>query len=76
MALDSLLAIADGVGGTILDGIDSGIYSKQLVYDMKALHESDKTIDTKELLINADEPNTHIGSAVVVLAKLHHEESQ
>ena len=34
IAAENLLVVADGVGGWIQHGVDSGLFSKSLVYDL------------------------------------------
>lgn len=47
LASDSLLVVADGVGGWADHGVDPGVYSKQLVSDFKSLYDTD---NSQELL--------------------------
>ena len=37
---DRLIAMADGVGGWAEEGIDSGLFSKQLTKDIQSLYDS------------------------------------
>ena len=75
LAHDSLLVVADGVGGTIRLGYSSDLYSKELVHQIKLLHEEDKMKQTRQLLFQGRAANDQMGSTTCVLAKLHETES-
>ena len=42
VASHNLLVVADGVGGWAAQGIDSGLFSKQLVADIKAWFDANE----------------------------------
>ena len=41
LASNNLLVVADGVGGWAMQGVDSGLFSKKLVADIKIHFDSD-----------------------------------
>ena len=49
-ASDSLLVVADGVGGWADRGIDPGKYAKQLVHNIVGFHKVNRSLDTRKLL--------------------------
>ena len=53
VATEHLLVVADGVGGWANRGIDSGLFSKQLVTDMKGLYEKKPTRHPADLMVDA-----------------------
>ena len=66
-----LMAVADGVGGWADQGVDPGLFSKQLTKDIQAIyneHRQNKTL--KEILIEAVKMNKFTGSSTAVLASL------
>ena len=69
MAAPNLLVVADGVGGWANQGIDSGIFSKQLVKDIHTLFERNNAVELKQILVDAVSINPHTGSSTCVLAK-------
>ena len=69
LAQDNLLVVADGVGGWIQHGIDSGLYSKQLVRDIKAYYDKNNAKELREVLVESVKANTNTGSTTCVLAK-------
>lgn len=50
---EDFIMVADGVGGWADEGVDAGLYSRQLVKDVKELYLKDKKRDLKEVLIEA-----------------------
>jgi len=44
---EKLIAIADGVGGWEAQGVDSGLFSKQLCKDIQAIAEQDPVLPLK-----------------------------
>ena len=52
MASDKLIAVADGVGGWASEGIDSGLFSKQLCKDIHKIFHSEK-LTLKQVLVKA-----------------------
>ena len=61
---ESLIVIADGVGGWSLSGVDPGIYARSLCRNVAEFHEKgDKhfKIDPKQLLVRAVEETRHEG---------------
>jgi len=51
---DTLIAMADGVGGWANRGVDPGLFSKQLTKDIEAIYTEHGTTKTlKEILIEA-----------------------
>ena len=69
VASHNLLVVADGVGGWASRGIDSGIFSKALVSDIKMLFDVNEAQELKSVLIDCVKANTHTGSSTCVLAK-------
>ena len=61
--------IADGVGGWEQHGIDSGLYSKQLVKDAKKRFDTNPNSDLKSILMESVKANPNVGSSTAVLAK-------
>mmetsp|Transcript_13299 Transcript_13299/g.22585 ORF Transcript_13299/g.22585 Transcript_13299/m.22585 type:complete len:153 (+) Transcript_13299:45-503(+) len=74
VAQEDFLVVADGVGGWANQGIDSGLFSKQLVTDIKLFYDKDNAGDLKEILIDAVKANKEIGSSTCVLAKFDTEQ--
>jgi protein phosphatase PTC7 len=64
-----VLAVADGVGGWINQGIDSGLFSKALVWDIHRLHAENNSRELKNILVSAVKANKNTGSSTAVLAK-------
>jgi hypothetical protein len=69
LASDKLLGVADGVGGWINNGIDSGQFSKRLVWDVKRLHDEDNSEELKNILVEGVKAHTRIGTSTAVFAK-------
>ena len=69
VASDNFLAVADGVGGWVSNGIDSGQFSKRLVWDMKRLHGEDNGEELKNILVEAVKAHTRLGTSTAVLVK-------
>ena len=61
--------IADGVGGWELQGVDSGLFSKQLVADIKRSYDEDPDIDLKTILNICVKYNPNRGSCTCVMVK-------
>ena len=69
---DRLIAMADGVGGWANQGVDPGLFSKQLTKDIIILFNEFETVKSlKEILIEAVKLNENTGSSTAVLACLH-----
>ena len=47
VADETLLVVADGVGGWANQGIDSGLFSKQLVKDIHSLYTRNNAIELR-----------------------------
>ena len=69
-ATDRLIVVADGVGGWAEQGVDPGLFSKQLCKDIQGLFEQDSKVSLKEILVKAVEMNKNVGSSTAVLASL------
>ena len=69
---DGLLTVADGVGGWSLQGVDSGVFSREVTKTILHGWEADKTLTAKELLLYGCNVATalHQGSSTVVVLKL------
>lgn len=61
--------MADGVGGWARHGIDSGLFSKQLVHDIKKIFDENEAQELKNVLVDAVKSNNQTGSSTAVLAK-------
>ena len=72
-ATDRLIAVADGVGGWAEQGVDPGLFSKQLCKDIRGLFEQDSKVSLKDILVKAVEMNKNVGSSTAVLASLEDE---
>ena len=69
----NLLAVADGVGGWALQGIDSSRYSKKLIENAKAFFEKNPehySQNPKDLLVECAKKNFEMGTSTLVLATL------
>lgn len=70
-----MIVIADGVGGWIKHGIDSGEYARKLIAIIKELLEKDKELyfieRPEELAIRAVQRNEEKGSATLSILTLH-----
>ena len=69
---EKLICVADGVGGWINRGVDSGLFSRALTQAVIDVHESDKSAPAKELLKYACQSatDTNMGSATAIVLKL------
>lgn len=70
VATESLIAVADGVGGWADHGVDPGLFSKQLCRDIKMLYENNKTKSLKQILCEAVAMNKNTGSSTACLASI------
>lgn len=61
--------VADGVGGWANEGIDSGLFSKRLVSDIKQIFDANEAQELKSVLVESVKINPNIGSSTCVLAK-------
>ena len=68
-ASDKLLVVADGVGGWIMQGIDSGLFSKQLVADIGYFFNLNNAWELRHILVECVKVNKNTGSSTAVLAK-------
>ncbi|XP_024520771.1 probable protein phosphatase 2C 26 [Selaginella moellendorffii] len=67
----SWMGVADGVGGWAGEGIDSGMYSRELMGHCKALVVNSKgKLDPKDVLVKAAGSTKAQGSATVLVAAL------
>lgn len=69
----NLLAVADGVGGWALQGIDSSRYSKKLIENAKAFFEKNPehySQNPKDLLVECAKKNLEMGTSTFILATL------
>ena len=69
VAQSDLIVVADGVGGWANQGIDSGLFSKQLVKDIKSLFDLNPAWELKQILADAVLANKNTGSSTCVLVK-------
>ena len=69
VASSNLLVVADGVGGWANRGIDSGLFSKQLVSDIKMIFDANEAQELKSVLVESVKINKNTGSSTCVLAK-------
>ena len=70
-ASEKLIAVADGVGGWARQGVDPGLFAKQLTKDIQRFfNEYGSSKSLKEILIEAVKVNTNKGSSTAVLACL------
>ena len=53
VASSNILVVADGVGGWAEEGIDSGLFSKQLVHNIKKIFDKDESQNLKDVLVEA-----------------------
>jgi serine/threonine protein phosphatase PrpC len=67
---DSMMVVCDGVGGWINKGIEVGHMSRELAANIGRLHSEDKNKMPYELLKEAAELQTKLGSTTVVITKL------
>jgi serine/threonine protein phosphatase PrpC len=73
VASHNLLVVADGVGGWANEGIDSGLFSKQLVSDIKMIFDANEAQELKSILVESVKMNPNVGSSTCVLAKFDSE---
>ena len=69
VASPNVLALADGVGGWESQGVDSGLFSKQLVSDIKKVFDLNEAAELKQVLVDTVAVNPHTGSSTCVMAK-------
>ena len=69
VASHNLLVVADGVGGWANRGIDSGLFSKQLVANIKTNFDKNEAQELKKVLHESVKGNPNTGSSTCVLAK-------
>ena len=69
VADSKILVVADGVGGWINQGVDSGLFSKGLVQLVHKSHSENNAKELKNILVDAVKTNKHIGTSTAVLAK-------
>jgi serine/threonine protein phosphatase PrpC len=50
---DTIIAVADGVGGWARQGINPGLFSKALTREIRDLHQANPGMSTRDLTINA-----------------------
>ena len=69
---DTLLVVADGVGGWALRGINPGLYSATLTSSVLGMHEEDPSKSPYDLIVNGCEYSAtqYEGSATVTALKL------
>ena len=61
--------MADGVGGWANKGVDSGLFSKQLVANIKTQFDENEAQELKQVMIDSVKSNPNIGSSTCVIAK-------
>ena len=71
MASNTLLTVADGVGGWAMQGVDSGLFSKQLVASIKKIHDKDPWKSLKSVLAESVIMNENQGSSTVIIVKFN-----
>ena len=69
VASSNILAVADGVGGWERHGVDSGLFSKQLVLNIKSIFDQNEAQELKNVLGEAVTTNGQTGSSTAVLAE-------
>ena len=67
---DSLLVVADGVGGWAEKGVNSGLFSRELCQLISQKYDSNPFDDLKQILIESCSEAQNIGSSTAVLVKL------
>lgn len=68
----SWAGVADGVGGWALSGVDSGLYSRELMTNCGLLAKSENGVpDPKAVIIKGVTKTNAVGSCTAVLAALH-----
>eukprot|EP00250_Pteridium_aquilinum_P002281 c12479_g1_i1 orf=61-1440(+) len=68
----SWAGVADGVGGWALSGVDSGLYSRELMTNCGLFAKSDNGVPSpKRVIINAVKKTDAVGTCTAVLAALH-----
>ena len=70
LAQENLIVVSDGVSAWEKVGVDSGLFSKSLVSDIKNIYDANPDRDLKQILIESVRMNKNPGTATVVLAKL------
>lgn len=73
-ANNSLIAVADGVGGWAAMNIDAGLYSKELCKNIEHLHIADPKKyekNPKQLLEDSANLTTSIGSSTCLILSIH-----
>jgi len=76
--IERLLCVCDGVGGWADEGVDPGLFSKELCRniegDYKGSFIKDSFFRLKELLVTAVKKQTHRGSSTCVMALIDKED--
>lgn len=67
---DSMMAVADGVGGWARHGVDPGLFSKRLTTDIQSFYDHGNRRSLKDILINAVAVNKEVGTSTVTLVAL------
>ena len=69
---DSLIAVADGVGGWNDVGVDPGLFSRELCVNVweEYMNVSRSSLNLKEMLVNAVKKTKNKGSSTFVMAGL------
>jgi len=69
---DSLVAVADGVGGWNDVGVDPGLFSRELCANVweEYTNVNRKSLNLKEILVNAVKKTKNKGSSTFVMAGL------
>jgi protein phosphatase PTC7 len=69
---DSLIAVADGVGGWNDVGVDPGLFSRELCANVweEYMNVSRSSLNLKEMLVNAVKKTKNKGSSTFVMAGL------
>ncbi len=69
---DSLIAVADGVGGWNDVGVDPGLFSRELCANLweEYMNVSRSSLNLKEMLVNAVKKTKNKGSSTFVMAGL------
>ena len=69
---DSLIAVADGVGGWNDHGVDPGLFSRELCANVWEEYNNSKSINfnLKDILVNAVKKTKNKGSSTFVMAGL------
>lgn len=69
---DTLITVADGVGGWVNQGVNPGLFSKQLTRGIRDLHLENPDLSTRELTVQSHSvaANKFQGSATSVTVKI------